>query len=109
MQLWARKENKMSGDWQEMDNAPRKEAVIICCANCELYIAHQIEGELYDAEAQKSKKQWYWKPIYSWGSQQGFPVLKPKMWQPLPMPPKHLYERKLAADILEKQVAELRK
>lgn len=85
-------------NWQDMNTAPKNEAVLICPADCEIRIARQVLNNV---------KQWVWESVHS--SVGGYHwQQKPLAWQPLPMPPKHLYERKLTADLLEKQVKQLR-
>lgn len=97
----------MSDDWREMDSAPKNEAILICSARCEIVVAVQREGELYNQG--NPKKGWVWRlNQFEWNSQGGLNMVKPVMWRPLPLPPKHLYERKLTADVLEKQIKELR-
>jgi hypothetical protein len=112
----------MTDDWQDISTAPKNEPVLVCPTNCEITVAIQELGEVYDpnsgdvpgpANSHKPNKVWVWRPyLHGRGlrSSSGYECLhvKPQMWRPLPLPPKHLYERKLTADLLEKQVRELR-
>ena len=95
----------MIDDWQEIDTAPKNEAVLVCQADCTILVATQ-----YSYEGEKKKQEWAWKIVPDYYQQYRGYVgpTKPKMWRPLPLPPKHLYERKLTADLLEKQVKQLR-
>ena len=103
----------MNNDWREMDTAPKSETVLICQADCTICTAEQIEEiqRYYEGTKEKSRTVMTW---YSTPARYGSMVVSrsyvviPKMWQPLPLPPKHLYERKLTADLLEKQIKELR-
>lgn len=101
----------MIDDWQDMATAPRGELVMICLMDCQIIVARQeeYEGIDYDSTPAKHKKMWGWfAPNERRHSAGGRTAYRPKAWRPLPFPPKHLYERKLTADILEKQVRELR-
>lgn len=99
----------MIDDWQEMDAAPRNDPVLICLGNCEIMVGVQENVKCFVPGSAKPSKQWKWFRYKEYSFQGGRSFQAPKMWRPLPLPPKHLYERKLTADLLEKQVAELRK
>lgn len=98
----------MTDDWQEMNTAPKGEKVLVCETNCDILVATQCEGDIYDPGSGKTRKGLVWRIERSYNANGGAYYAKPRMWQPLPLPPKHLYERKLTADLLEKQIAELR-
>jgi len=93
----------MSDDWQDMASAPKNEPVLICPADCAIRVAIQREVDSIN----KPCKIWAWEGPDRSGSQY-HTRYKPLSWRPIPLPPKHLYERKLTADLLEKQVKELR-
>ena len=52
---------------------------------------------------------WWKAPIDANLERYGRMSLQVKAWRQLPLPPRSLWERKLAADMLQKQVDELRK
>ena len=99
----------MIDDWQEMNTAPKDQPVLVCPTNCEIVVAIQRETELNDPKTNKSYTGWRWRIFNAERREYGFNSVEPKMWRPCPLPPKHLYERKLAADLLQKQVEELRR
>jgi hypothetical protein len=91
-------------DWQEMNTAPKNTPVLVCPNDCDIVIASQVEGDIYDSKTGKARRGFVWR-IYKTAY---YVNVKPQMWRLIPLPPKHLYERKLTADLLEKQVKELR-
>jgi len=101
-------------DWQEITTAPKNEPVLVCGNDCKIVVGIQKEYDTFN-EKGKPQREWTWLLFAFETSYRGgmigvcYNTLAPKMWQSLPMPPKHLYERKLTADLLEKQVQELRK
>jgi hypothetical protein len=94
----------MIDDWQDISAAPKNEAVLVCLTDCRIVVAIQ---ELL--ETTPRAKEWTWINFHVRYSNGNYTIVhKPLMWRPIPLPPKHLYERKLVADLLEKQVKELR-
>lgn len=99
----------MIDDWQEIQTAPKNEPVLICPTNCKIIVGILREGNIYESTG-KTRKGWVWRHYENENGYNGGyrNISAPKMWRPVPLPPKHLYERKLTADLLEKQVQELR-
>jgi hypothetical protein len=100
-------------NWQELNTAPKDEPVLICLNDCARLVGIQLEINEEDEKGKKIKRV-IWVPNEKRYLDSNFftkfNILENvKVWQPLPMPPKHLYEKKLAADVLQKQVDELRK
>ena len=98
-------------EWRELKEAPKNEMVLVVLGNCDIVRAKYTEYTNYDFKG-GTKTKWGWIDSENpYGRTIGGETvtIEPKYWQPLPNPPKHLWERKLAAEILEKQVAELRK
>lgn len=102
----------MIEDWREMDNAPQAEAILVCLKDCSIVVGIRTEMPCINEKGKESKK-WTWVPhkyqVSYFGLGHSYNTIEPMMWQPLPFPPKYLYERKLTADLLEKQLAELRR
>src|SRR5690348_9880632 len=102
----------MANDWQTLDTAPQNTSVLVCDVNCRVSVATLVERE---GQNEKGKRiaVWKWKDeqavVYrGFGPSDSFTECHPKMWRPLPEPPTILAQKKYAADLLQKQIEELR-
>lgn len=90
-------------NWKDLDSAPMNEPVLVVLADCSIRTAVKEKTVQHDEKNRpREVSVWFAWPREIEHAYAGFKIIipLPKLWMPLPNPPKHLWERKLAADVL---------